>query len=493
MTTSAQTKWTDLLVAALLLLPPSACRDGGRGARVKGPPARHDAAAVEPAPPDAPAAPEVPAVSAPDARADTAHAPSDDPDGGPDVAPARDARLADCQLRAIAPERGLQKRPAISWRTPLGWLNVRSGVAVGRSSVAVTTGARLTVVDLTGTIKSVYSAPSFAPLSAPVADEAGNFYVAGAAAVSLSPDGAERWTVGLRSDDPHHGQHPRPLVLGPEAVVFSLQPDGALKALDSSNGVLAWESPAAAELKGATLQGGFADALIVTGVAGRTTRLHDRKTGAVVASFTPPGTLLGGASRFVAGFGLIGGQQRSVGPGNELVVFDEALRPLWRGGVGLYSYPLFVDLQGRLVTLEMDDAARTGPFRRYGCEGGAAEAGVLSSGDPRSRIVASAALGADGQAYLLEASTEGPPFVELVAFDAGLIESWRIRLPGRRLPSSGVLGLPISESGLLIVALEDEAGKGELVAIQTESPGLARTAFATLRGDPGGSSWAPAR
>lgn len=101
-------------------------------------------------------------------------------------------------------------------------------------------------------------------------------------------------------------------------------------------------------------------------------------------------------------------------------------------------------------------------------------------------------LGADGTSYaaaVLNANV-GQPKVEVIAFTPTFDEAWRVSLQDRSIPIYGGPGsFALSDEGVIFMATQKLDGTGELVAIQTDSPGRAATAWSGGRGDNLGTGW----
>jgi hypothetical protein len=93
------------------------------------------------------------------------------------------------------------------------------------------------------------------------------------------------------------------------------------------------------------------------------------------------------------------------------------------------------------------------------------------------------AVGADDTVYTTNCSDSFPVRMELVAYNQFLAEKWRLAIGG----NCAATNFLITDDGLLYFARP--AVNIELVAVQTPSPGLARTAWPSSRHDNRATSW----
>jgi hypothetical protein len=96
-------------------------------------------------------------------------------------------------------------------------------------------------------------------------------------------------------------------------------------------------------------------------------------------------------------------------------------------------------------------------------------------------------LGADGTLYTTECTATDLRAGELtlVAYDADLSERWSLNL-GRGCTYGGTA---IAPDGVLYLGREDPEGKIEVLAVQTQSPGLAPTPLPTRAADNRRTGW----
>ena len=82
--------------------------------------------------------------------------------------------------------------------------------------------------------------------------------------------------------------------------------------------------------------------------------------------------------------------------------------------------------------------------------------------------------------------------VSLIAFGAGLTETWRLNFENLDSPTDGIGPPPIAGDGALYFVGVKKDSTGQLIAVQTSSPGLAATAWPRADGNGngnGGAGW----
>lgn len=129
---------------------------------------------------------------------------------------------------------------------------------------------------------------------------------------------------------------------------------------------------------------------------------------------------------------------------------------------------------------------------------------VASTGSRRSSPARSpktrAALGADGVAYALTSRDtpilSGPSTQDIVALSPELRPLWRMTIEtsqlkrGAALSDDGVLHV-FAEPGYVWGATGPQPSASQLIAIQTTSPGPAKTSWPATRGDQFTGHWLP--
>ncbi len=442
---------------------------------------------------------------------DASGQPSDRPPGDPVLDPRRDPEPSigrdvavesrfECTPRLTSIRPPLDAQPGILWKTtlvppraPPTW----DGIAVTRDRVSVASADMAYILDRKGNQKSVYLTDGFYFLGGVVADPQGNFYYTERQAFSLTGDGTERWKVALRADSNPRSGRPSPFLLSPEGVLYSALVDGWVRAFEKDTGGRIWatdltDQPARAHMR--TLAG-YRDWLVVRGRDGNF-YVFDRRDGSVRATIVQPtewDNALGVSSDFGIFIGT-GLSDRHISTSRRLAVhgFDGVLR--WAVSGHWESRPVFVDLQGRLVVSEY--AAKppgTPQLVRYSCDGQRLEVVPFPPGAAgRPIAITEVILGADGVAYAVTVIDvplpSGVPYTqEVVALSPDLRAVWRTTIETTQITRGAVL----SDDGVLHVLFQHpDATQGQqIIAIQTTSPGPAKTSWPATRGDNFSSGW----
>jgi hypothetical protein len=130
-----------------------------------------------------------------------------------------------------------------------------------------------------------------------------------------------------------------------------------------------------------------------------------------------------------------------------------------------------------------DKGKRLTPDRmyRYGADGTVLQGPVAGQGEP---FVA----GADGTIYTVNCASSSPKANELIAYTVDLQELWRLDL-GVSNPCPAGNGVLDDDGVLYLVRGISGTNGAEVVAIQTQSPGLAESSWPSLRHDNRGTMW----
>lgn len=162
--------------------------------------------------------------------------------------------------------------------------------------------------------------------------------------------------------------------------------------------------------------------------------------------------------------------------------------------------PELVDIRGRLLVLRGTIPRKSSAdwFEWYDCTGAFLGRTANSAKAGKGTYWGAAfAQGADGSIYATTFPDDNSgEESDLVAFDEDMNEKWRAHLAGVFKVLGGHLSLILDENGVIYVPMANKDpsfyGLGVLVAVQTESPGLADTSWPTVYHDVGASSWAGA-
>ncbi len=107
---------------------------------------------------------------------------------------------------------------------------------------------------------------------------------------------------------------------------------------------------------------------------------------------------------------------------------------------------------------------------------------VANTVETIGRVVA---FGADETVYILDCSKFSSRLPNLIGLGPDLIEKWRLPVPGY----CGVTNVVLADDGMLYFGRPATGDGTEIVAIQTPSPGLARSAWPTWRHDKRATAW----
>lgn len=364
--------------------------------------------------------------------------------------------------------------PGVAWVRPVSRATASDGLALTADRIALSVGARLVLLDHDGRVVADQVSSGYERLSSPVADDAGNFYVAGASVYAVDADARWRWIAPLPE------AAGRTLVLDPTGgTLYTAAGDGYLYAIAVADGALRWrrqigENP----LTPAAVLGGVGNAVLAIARAdGEAPQLFDAATGAVLARWPTYGVFFGGELGIVTQR-LVDGE--GSWPRMHIAVLDACSHPRWDLAPARPQWPVLVAPGDRLLVAERDPADDGATYVSVYAPDGRREAGPTPADVPW-------VIGADGTIYGIHcegSGWDGP--ARLTAYDAALAERWRIEL-GPGCPTSGPA---LADAGLLVFArFLPETGITEVVAVQTASPGLAATSWPVRRRDNAGTSW----
>lgn len=407
-----------------------------------------------------------------------------------------------CSGTTAEPKAPLQKQPKVLWEKVI---NLRAAVPSPSlnlsGQVAVAISSQVHFFTASGTHTMWESEEHASRLSPPVADKEGTFYMASDTAIAVSAGGQVKWRVPLRGPGPEGGLAPQPFSLDAQGVLYSLQTDGGLSALQSSDGNLIWKTRLfkTVPVGGASILSAQGAYLFVEVSSVGGTVVVDAKDGKVLASFpysgatTVPGVALGA----LGFFGRRGATEiKSVGLSDldshqiwSLPV-DQRISTLWLS---------FVDLAATMKVVELPTdrmANKPTTLKSLDCKGDGNGGDIQVVARPGRTINGSATLGADGVSYFLATpkidSFDYAVGTELLALESNGALKWSLVFPGLNLPGSPYrVRFPLGPDGVLYLVLEDPQAIAHVVAVQTQSPGLAATALSIDRYDNSSTGWAP--
>ncbi|HJX51732.1 MAG TPA: hypothetical protein VJ801_03110 [Polyangia bacterium] len=330
------------------------------------------------------------------------------------------------------------------------------------------------------------------PWSAPTADTTGNVYFVGHTGIcSLSPDGQVRWAVPYDCvNSVPYGEgylsvpEYSPAALSSTGVLFAVACDRQVHALQSQDGSELWSAPAPTQQTSyfSSVVGGGGNHVLLYR-AGEGEFVLDAATGATVGPMSQ--SCAGadvGASGWMIGAECTNGEETyrtcplSLGPNGSPRVEGTYLAYLTASGERLVMFDFTLDYNGyaqdsRTITLyNRDGSIAAGPSAVQGW----------------ANLV-----GADETIYVSDwvgSNTATTPWdLRIIAYSHELNELWRIDQTGG---GHGPYGEVLDRDGVLYVSIRgDGYATTKLFAIQTRSPGLARSSWPSVRHDNQGTEW----
>jgi PQQ-like domain len=376
-------------------------------------------------------------------------------------------------------EAALSTTPAVLWRTPLtpGAFPSHPGIALSGNSVVASSGASVFMIDIkTGAILSSGSTrpdPSNYGLGSPSVDGNGIVYAESAVALyAFGPDGKLNWTYALAgqsvTSEPSSGQN-TPSVAASSAV---LAPSGAYEQAFDLTGRQLWSTSGL----GASVAAGHWG----LGYDGAASYLLDLRTG------QPSGRLQALNGHDVISVVPLGGRgivavDRNNNDGLNFLLVDPCGKQVWSlavpGGKTCFT-PLFVVGEQDVLYMQIDscDSSSSSPQIL-----GITPDGKIAAG-PTPRVEVPWLAGADGTLYAADLfGKNGIPQTRIVALSPSLQEIWHLDVDAGPGPYATAV---LSNDGVLYT----QSATG-ILAIQTTSPGLARSSWPTYRHDNGATNW----
>jgi outer membrane protein assembly factor BamB len=371
--------------------------------------------------------------------------------------------------------------PGIRWRTPITLGTANDWILVSETRVAFTGGGRLYLLDHDGNYLGGRTSAAFERVSSAVADADGNYYFVGQNAYSTDADGNLRWMTpldGVRYDAPNAG---KTAALSPDGTLYVGASDGAVYALSTVDGSRRFRIELTPGEGTPVIGGGAGGALLVLSRAAEPkAQLFDARTGTRLARWpSTDGERFG--LMFGASLGIVTQRMADHGgpyPWMDIAVLDHCSKERFSLPATRPQWPSLIGFDDALYVVSRDDVERSATSVSV-----YAASGQLAQGP--SPVAPPWALGADGTLYGLECDTpghDGPS--RLIAYDPALAELWRVEL-GASCPAAGPV---IDAEGHLYFTWYIE-GATEVVSVQTQSPGLAPTAWPVRRRDARGTAW----
>jgi hypothetical protein len=363
-------------------------------------------------------------------------------------------------------------------------------VLAGGHLVFAPGGGPLVIMDKK-TGNSTTSAPTFSVIdsdSPATVDEDGNIYsVAMSGVYSFDGAGEVRWRLPTSNQTGGEFAYFYPPALGPDGVLYTVCADGYLRAIGTRDGREIWRQPAQVQGYHSRVMGGAGGAVfMLSGVSG--VWAYATKSGANLGEFRTASNQ--SLSAWIGLWALGWDFQVQFGA---ICSFDVCGRQRWSTlRDALYEdHSGVIALGERLVATKWDVDSKgqrltADRMYLYAPDGTVVKGPVSAQGEPYLA-------GADGTIYTVNCVSSSPKANEIIAYSSDLKELWRLSLgaenqcPGGNgvLDDDGVLYLARGTSG----ALADGGGRAEIVAIQTQSPGLAESSWPSLRHDNRGTMW----
>ncbi len=377
--------------------------------------------------------------------------------------------------------------PRLLWTRQVPGIGLPRRVVITDDRVSFVAGNRLFVLDRSGNDVAAFPESPHEPLMGLSADVSGNLYFAGAQAYSVSKDGALRWQIPFGSPLAGDLTAASMPLLDPTGTLYVSATDGFLYAIGSQDGSLKWKAQVGLAGAGPTATPAF-----LAGGAGPVFSARNASSGLALYRASD-GKVLGKAavasgpvSIWKFGYqdlGMVGLQtvENSSRWGRQAIyVLDQCGRVRWSLPGDRAQSPSLVGFDSRLVVTHRDPDRADGPVSLSMYDsGGALVAGPTAAGTGWF-------WGADNAIYAIacqqqQGSLSGP--FRLTALNDTLAEQWHLDIEGE-CPSSGAL----ASDGTMYLTRGPASGV-ELLAIRTQSPGLAPVAWPSAVHDNRGTAW----
>ncbi len=320
----------------------------------------------------------------------------------------------------------------------------------------------------------------------------GTFYFSSPSGIrAMNPDGSLKWMngqgavpTGEGGANSSYGTAP---ALDPGGTLYVFSNDGSIRALQAKNGQLLWaEKPAlekGEDYNGSQVLAGSGDSLFA-GIGGAATAAFRVSNGSVMGRLrlSRGANISGGTPDWALGYdGVIF---------DGLYIFDSCGNsrvgsPSWSGN---FITSGTVDSLGRYVAVTMERngslvTPNSAKIALYDSNATPVVGPTQGKGQP-------VAVGADATIYTVNCMYAAPPENRLYAYDPNLVELWHLDLGSNGKCQSGHVVL--DSDGVLYLAVPAEATGGgtDILAIQTESPGLSTvSSWPSIRHDNRGTMW----
>lgn len=359
------------------------------------------------------------------------------------------------------------------WRKKVGPGSLSGELVLANDRLAYSGNRSLVVVDRQGNPLWEYLDPGVTRASPAVADREGNLYYATSFAYSFKPDGQIRWKVPLGPPLPGTSEmtYARSLLLSPDGHLYFAASDGYLYRINKDSGYIVWR-------KKVGLKSGLGR-FISAGVGD--TLFEEDSPYATVTGEPSQAPTDGTRSLLVGGATWSGMLASSYEPLGDAITqrtwfLDWCMNPVWRAdNTGGSWQANLVRTDGSIAFTVYPSGSKLGdPYSGYVYSSD----GKILLGPKPTRGTLMAA-GADGTMYSLECTDWDTALAELRihAYSPDLDEQWSMSLGQGCIQIAGALA---DDGVLYVVRPVPLAGvELEMIAIQTTSPGLAKSAMPT--------------
>lgn len=353
--------------------------------------------------------------------------------------------------------------PRVIWSKTLSGSGFAGRLTLASGHLALSGDATLWILDRDGNVTgNLVGGPAWGPKSpTPIADREGNFYWSAGKdksyVYSVSPNGTVRWKKQLGSNQDMFQEitYTSNLVMNPEGVLFFAASDGFVYALQSKDGSVVWQVPGGLNSQGIV---GYVDL-----GNGDLFRMDHRRYSTIDGSAKGALTLDGRSVWEVPVYsGIMAGYY--VSENNEIharsFMLDGCGRVLWSlpNQAGSFWEMQLVGFDDQIL---VRDGVQAENWYIYTATGQPIQGPIAAPG--RTEL-----LGADGTLYAYDCRSS-----ELVAYSwSGLDKLWSLHLDMGCDYRTAVL----ADDGVLYLA-SGETTPIQVVAVQTQSPGLADTAM----------------
>jgi outer membrane protein assembly factor BamB len=349
------------------------------------------------------------------------------------------------------------------WRVTLQFTASNPQTVLVGNRVVVSAGQTIHALSPAGSLLWQNGDFTVMRISGPTADPDGNIYYAGSSIRSVDPQGATRWTVPLGPNlSVSESHYTKQLLYSPDGGLYVAASDGCFYALNAEDGAVRWKREGVAIANGLTRTArlGVGDTVFLDDIP------YDAATG------EPSGNpVVAGLDLSLAGAsydGLMGYYDETVGANDYIHAYfiDFCMLPVWSlANKDNWRFKL-AGFGNALVVQHHEYPAQD--WLLMGSDGGVMKGPTTDSGFP-------ATIGADGTIYMTRCTDQtGAGNYIVAAYSSDLAPLWTLDVgPPCWFPAAPAL----ADDGEMY--LVRDAKLTEVIAIQTQSPGLARVAMPT--------------